>query len=145
MITCTFFGHRDTPDHIKENVKKMVVELITEHNVALFLVGDSGGFDRIVKSVLIELTPLYDFEFQVVLSQIPTENRPERYCDPSISVVPDGIESALPRFRIDFRNKYMLNASDYVIAYIERSCGGAFKYYQMAKKKNLKVINLAEK
>lgn len=145
MITCTFFGHRDAPDCIKEKVKAAVIELITAHNVDLFLVGDSGGFDRIVKSVLIELTPLYDFEFQVVLSQIPIKNRSERYCDSSIYVVPDGIESALPRFRIDFRNKYMLNASDYVIAYIERSYGGAYKYYEMAKRKNLKIINLAEK
>lgn len=145
MIACTFFGHRDAPDEIKEKVKAAVIELITKHNVDLFLVGDSGGFDRIVKSALIELTPLYDFEFQVVLSQIPIENRSARYCDPSISVVPDGIESALPRFRIDFRNKYMLNASDYVIAFIERGYGGAFKYYEMAKRKNLKVINLAEK
>ncbi len=145
MIACTFFGHRDAPDDIRKKVRDAVIELITEHNVDLFLVGDSGGFDRIVKGVLIELTPLYDFEFQVVLSRIPIKNRSERYCDSSISVVPDGIESALPRFRIDFRNKYMLNASDYVIAYIERSYGGAFKYYEMAKRKNLKVINLAEK
>ena len=144
MITCTFFGHRDAPCEIKQKVKDAVVELITQHNVELFLVGDSGGFDRIVKSVLAELMPFYDFEFQVVLSRIPTERRCEQYLDHSMSVVPDGIETALPRFRIDFRNKYMLNASDYVIAYIEREYGGAFKYYEMAKRKKRTVINLAE-
>lgn len=143
MKTCTFFGHRDAPWEIREKVKNAVIELITQHNVELFLVGDSGAFDRIVKSVLTELTPFYNFEFQVVLSRVPTENR--HFDDDSIYVVPDGIESALPRFGIDFRNKYILNASDYVIAYIERGYGGAFKYYKMAKRKNLNVINLAEK
>ena len=143
MKTCTFFGHRDAPWEIREKVKNAVIELITQHNVELFLVGDSGGFDRIVKSVLTELTPFYKFDFQVVLSRIPTKNG--SIDDGLISVVPDGIETALPRFRIDFRNKYMLNASDHVIAYIERGYGGAFKYYEMAKRKKLKVINLAQK
>ncbi len=78
-----------------------------------------------------------------MLSRIPT--KVGSIDDGSICVVPDGIESALPRFRIDFRNKYMLNSSDYVIAYVTRSYSGAFKYYEMAKRKNLKVINLAEK
>ncbi len=143
MITCTFFGHRDAPSEIREKVKDAVIELATKCSVDMFLVGDSGGFDRIVKSVLTELAPLYNFDFQVVLSRIPTKSG--GIDDGLMCVVPDGIEAALPRFRIDFRNKYMLNASDHVIAYIERGYGGAFKYYEMAKRKNLKVINLAEK
>ena len=144
MITCTFFGHRDAPWEIKDKLKNAVIELITQRGVELFLVGDSGGFDRMVKNVLSELQPIYDFKFFVVLSRIPTKNRSEQYFDYSISVVPDGIESVLPRFRIDFRNKYMLNSSDYVISYIEREYGGAFKYYEKAKRKKLTVINLAE-
>ncbi len=142
MKTCTFFGHRDAPWEIREKVKDAVIEMITQHGVELFLVGDSGGFDRIVKNVLIELTPFYKFDFQVVLSRIPTKNG--SIDDGLICVVPDGIETALPRFRIDFRNKYMLKSSDYVITFVTRSCGGAFKYYKMSKRKNLKVINIAE-
>lgn len=142
MKTCTFFGHRDAPWEIREKVKNAVIELITQHNVELFLVGDSGAFDRIVKSVLTELTPFYNFEFQVVLSRIPT--KVGSIDDGSICVVPDGIESALPRFRIDFRNKYMLNSSDYVIAYVTRSYGGAFKYYELAKRKKKKIIYITE-
>ncbi|MBQ7779139.1 MAG: hypothetical protein IJ404_01470 [Clostridia bacterium] len=145
MITCTFFGHRDAPWEIKEQVKDAVIDLTTKHGVNTFFVGDSGAFDRIVKSVLTELMPLYNFDLQVILSRIPTVNDSERYNDGTMYVVPEGIETALPRFRIDFRNKYMLNASDYVIAYVEREYGGAFKYYKMAKKRNLTVINLAEK
>ena len=145
MITCTFFGHRDAPWEIKDKAKKAIIELITQHGVELFLVGDSDGFDRMVKNVLSELQPIYDFKFFVVLSRIPTKNRSEQYFDYSISVLPDGIESVLPRFRIDFRNKYMLKSSDYVISYIEREYGGAFKYYEKAKRKKLTVINLAEK
>ena len=142
MITCTFFGHRDATSEIKQMVRETVTELITVYGVELFLVGDSGSFDRIVKGVLTELSRLYDFEFQVVLSQIPTKSG--SFEDASICVVPEGIESALPRFRIDFRNRYMLNSSDYVIAYVNRCYGGAFKYYEMAKRRNKKVINLAE-
>ena len=67
MITCTFFGHRDAPSEIREKVKDAVIELRNKCGVDMFLVGDSGGFDRIVKSVLTELAPLYNFDFQVVL------------------------------------------------------------------------------
>ena len=143
MITCTFFGHRDAPSEIRKKVKEAVIELTTQCGVEMFLVGDSGKFDRIVKTVLTELAPLYNFDFQVVLSRIPTKIG--SIDDGSMCVVPEGIESALPRFRIDFRNKYMLNSSDYVIAYVTRSYGGAFKYYEIAKRKKKKIIDLTEK
>lgn len=144
MTTCTFFGHRDAPSDIMPDLRKTIIDLIENKCVEFFLVGDNGNFDMIVKGVLTELQTVYDFKFQVVLSQIPMVAHSDQYIDPSICVVPDGIESALPRFRIDFRNKYMLNESDYVIAYIVRSFGGAAKYFDMAIKKNKKVINIAE-
>ena len=112
----------------------------------MFLVGDSGVFDRIVKSVLTELAPLYNFEFQVVLSRIPT--KVGSIDDGSICVVPDGIESALPRFRIDFRNMYMLNSSDYVIAYVRHESGNSAKILNYAKrlsrKKTMHIYNIGE-
>ena len=139
MAICTFFGHHDAPCDIRKCVNDAVVEMVTKRGVDLFLVGDSGGFDRIVKSVLVELAPIYNFEFRVVLSSIPREgDRIEPF-----SLLPDGIELALPRFRIDFRNKYMLNSSNYVISYVERSYGGAYKYCEIAKRKKLAVFNLA--
>ncbi len=146
MVTCTFFGHRDAPWDIKSKLKERIIELITEHGVELFLVGNNGAFDRIVTSVLSELKPYYNFEFQVMLSQMPDGK--VQYDLPiydSINVLPDGIEQVLPRFRIDFRNKYMLEMSDYVIGYIVREYGGAAKFFEMAKRKALHVINIAEK
>ena len=105
--------------------------MITDHGVDLFLVGDSGNYDKMVKSVLSELKALYDFDYQVVISQIP--NKSSSDCDLMLNVLPDGIEEVPPRFRIEFRNRYMINVSSHAVVYITREYGGAAKFYKIAK------------
>lgn len=141
MIICTFFGHRDAPSNIKPKLRDTIMDLIENKGVQLFLVGDSGTFDRLVLSALKDLKKRYVFEYQVCLSHMPASYE-SSFSDDVPTVLPEGIENVFPRFGIDFRNKYMLNESDYVIAYVERPYGGAAKYVQMAKRKNKTVINL---
>ena len=58
------------------------------------------------------------------------------------TIYPEGIESVPKRFAISWRNKWMLTESEYVVAYVKHSWGGAAKYYEMAEKKGKNVINL---
>ncbi len=37
MSTCTFFGHRDTPNKIEPLLRKTLINLITEKGVTRFL------------------------------------------------------------------------------------------------------------
>ncbi len=55
MLTCTFFGHKDTPKEIDPLLKSVLVELIKNKNVMRFYVGNHGNFDYMVKHCLIEL------------------------------------------------------------------------------------------
>ena len=57
-------------------------------------------------------------------------------------MLPEGIEGVHPRYAISWRNKWMVTESDFVIAYITHSWGGAAKYYEMAVKKGRHVINI---
>ena len=59
MPICTFFGHRDCPDTIKPKLRTVLVELIEQHSVSGFYVGNKGAFDRMVLSVLRELSGAY--------------------------------------------------------------------------------------
>ena len=56
---CTFFGHRDCPDSVKPQLRKMLVELIETQEVDTFYVGSQGKFDSLVLSVLEQLSQKY--------------------------------------------------------------------------------------
>ena len=58
------------------------------------------------------------------------------------TMLPEGIEGVHPRYVNSWRNKWMVNESDIVIAYVTHSWGGANKYVEMAAKRGKNVINL---
>ncbi len=54
------------------------------------------------------------------------------------------IEDKPPRFAIIYRNRYMVEKADYVIAYICHDWGGAYTTYRYAKRKGKEIFNLAD-
>ena len=56
MGVCTFFGHRNCPDGLKHRLRAVIIDLITNRGIDMFYVGRQGGFDRLVRSVLREIT-----------------------------------------------------------------------------------------
>ena len=146
MPACTFFGHRDCPSSIRPRLRNTLVDLIENHSVDLFYVGRQGAFDAMVRSVLKELILEYPhIHYAVVLERIPgkrNESDPRDYSD---TMLPEGIENVHPRFAIPWRNKWMLDQSDYVVTYITHSWGGAAQFAQMALQRNKETVNLIEK
>ena len=141
MSACTFFGHRECPDSIKAQLRAALIDLVTNHDMDTFYVGNQGRFDAIVRSVLREMKKEYPhINYAVVLAYMP-EKRTE-YDDYSDTMLPEGIESAHPRYAISWRNNWMLQQSNYVVTYITHSWGGAAQYVNKAKRKNKRVINL---
>ena len=140
-MVCTFFGHRDTYDLPRDKLKQAIIKEIEENGTDTFYVGNHGNFDRMVFSVLKELKEKYPIiRIYVVLAYLP-ENNDE---DHSYTVFPEGIEEIPKRFAINFRNKWMIEQSDMVIAFVQSSFGGAAKFVEMARKKRKTIINLAE-
>ncbi len=143
MYTCTFFGHKDTPEAVSDSLKKAIVNLIEQENVTRFYVGNQGKFDAMVASRLKELKNIYPhISFAIVIAYLPTKKE-KMHCDYSDTLFPEGLEKTPPRFAIDKRNEWMLQQSDYVISYVEHKTGGAAKFTGQAIKKGKKVINLA--
>jgi len=58
-------------------------------------------------------------------------------------MLPEGIETVHPRFAISWRNKWMIEQSDYVVTYITHSWGGAAQFAEKAKRQKKGIINLA--
>ena len=141
MAACTFFGHRECPDTIKPKLREVLVDLIENHGVDMFYVGNQGQFDAIVRSTLRELQKEYpQMGYAVVLAYMPREQND--YDDYSDTMLPEGIESVHPRYAISLRNDWLLSKADYVVTYITHSWGGAAQYAAKAKKQGKTVINL---
>lgn len=139
MAACTFFGHKDCPDTVRYNLRKVIIELITNYGVDMFYVGNQGWFDAIVRGVLRELKEEYPHvDYAVVLAYMPCKQNE----DASDTMLPEGSEFVHPRYAISWRNNWMLQQSDYVVTYITHSWGGAAKFADKARKQGKRVFNI---
>ena len=141
MSACTFFGHRDCPDDLKHSLRTVIIDLITNHGVDMFYVGHQGGFDRLIQGVLREIMREYpQVHYAVVLAYMPSEH--SVLGDTSDTMLPEGIELVHPRYAISWRNNWMLQKSDFVVAYVAHSWGGAAQYVRKAVRSGKTLINL---
>ncbi|MBQ4100834.1 MAG: hypothetical protein IJC83_04740, partial [Oscillospiraceae bacterium] len=132
MKSCTFFGHRDTPSEIAPLLKSAIIDLVENEGVTMFYVGCEGSFDRMAHRLLYELKQTYPhINYARVLAYIPKKS----YEDLSDTIYPECVAISHPRYAIAKRNQYMIDKADFVIAYVKLSFGGAYRYYNLAKKK----------
>ena len=142
-MTCTFFGHRNTPKEIEPTLRSTLVDLIENHDVKLFYVGNHGGFDAMVRRVLKDLSEKYDITYHVVLAYMPGKKGEFSYEDYSDTLLPDGIESVPKRFAITYRNKWMIDRSDFVVTYVTNHiASGAAQFKELAEKRGKMVIKI---
>lgn len=141
--TCTFFGHRDCPETIKPKIREAVIDLIENHGVTVFYVGNQGNFDRLVRSVLKEVTTAYPgVGYAVVLAYMPPAKAANLSEDFSDTMLPEGIEKVPKRYAIPWRNKWMIAHADCVVIYMTRSYGGAAQAADFAKRKQKHILFL---
>ena len=141
MSACTFFGHRDCPRASKAKLREVLIDLIENHNVDMFYVGHQGAFDALVGGVLQELAQEYPHvQYAVVLAYMPSES--SGLVDYSDTMLPEGIELVHPRYAISWRNNWMLQKADFVVAYVGHSWGSAAQYVQKAVRSGKTIINL---
>ena len=140
-MICTFFGHRDAPDTVRPLLREVLTDLIERQHVTSFYVGNQGRFDAMVRSLLASIAQTHQIEYDVVLAYYP--NKPDPLFEAFDTLLPEGIETVPRRFAIDYRNKWMLEQSDFVVTYVTHSFGGAAKFKELAEKKNKVVIELS--
>ncbi len=141
MAACTFFGHRECPSNMEPQLREVLIDLITNHNVDMFYVGSQGQFDAMVRRVLQKLAQEYPhIHHAVVLAYMPGK---QTECDDySDTMLPEGIEAVHPRYAISWRNNWMLRQSDYVVTYITHPWGGAAQYAAKAERAGKIILKL---
>lgn len=143
MSSCTFFGHADTPKETEPILRSALIELIEQRNVRLFYVGNHGSFDQMAARVLRLLKKQYtEIRYFIVPAYLPTGSRPKT--EEANTVFPEGLELVPKRFAIVWRNRWMIEHSEYVVTFVQRDFGGAAVFQKEAEKKGKTIINLAE-
>lgn len=140
---CTFFGHSDAPPMVIPLLQVAIRDLIENRGVKVFYVGTHGAFDMAVRNTLRDLQEEYsEMRYHVVLSYIPTEQTLNTSAIEN-TLVPEGIELVPKRVAITWKNKWMLNRSQYVITYVVHSWGGAAQFKELAEKQKKTVVELS--
>ena len=141
-MVCTFFGHRSVTNEIEPILRSALIDLIENHEVKTFYVGNHGGFDVMVYRALKKLSATYPIKVFVVLAYLP-EKRTLNEADNPDTILPENIETVPRRFAISYRNKWMIERSDFVVTYVRHTIGsGAAQFKELAEKRGKTVIEL---
>lgn len=142
MSGCCFIGHRKCPKEIKTPLLESVKQLILR-GVVDFYVGTQGEFDRITYDVLCEIKKTYNINIYIVLAYLHRTPKTQ-YFNMSETIFPDELTTTPIRFAIRRRNSYMIDKSDYVIAYLDSPFSNTIVNIEEALKKKKMIINLGE-
>ena len=141
-MTVAFCGHSDFQG---TNDVEMAFLSILERNVGdepvEFYLGGSGGFDAFALECCKKYREVYKNALLVYVSPYIEVKGIQQGYD---AVIYPEIEKKPLRFAVVYRNRYMIDKADMVVAFISRPFGGAYKTYSYAKRKKKKIFNLAE-
>ena len=146
-----FAGHSfvDEKNSVKEIVKEQILKNLADEGSVTCYWGGYGDFDELCACASRELKKEYDGIKLVYVTPYLSLSEQEKIKKMQIgglidtSIYPP-IENVPPRFAISKRNEWMMMNADLIIAYINRSYGGAYKSLQLARRKNKKIINICD-
>ena len=138
MKSCFFIGHREASSEVLPALREAVERHIVEYGVTEFVVGNYGGFDRIAAKAVIEAKTLHP---QITLTMLLPYHPAERPIDlpPSFdgSFYPPNMEKVPRRFAISKANRYMVDHTDYLIAYAWHPASNARNLVEYAQKRSV--------
>lgn len=141
-MTVTFCGHREVLNrkNVSAQLKQIISKLIKE-GADKFLIGGYGGFDYLVAKSVAELKEERDNIQSILVIPYPDRDYDLFFYD--FTLYPP-LEKVPPKFAIVERNKWMVENSDIVVAYVNHTWGGAAMMLEYAQKKKKPIINCCD-
>ena len=137
----SFFGHSDyEPNEDDKNAIIQKIDELVGDNPCEFLLGGIGAFDMFAKKCCLKYKRLLNSNVKLTLV-MPYPDRKYIIKGYDETVYPP-LESVPRRLAIIRRNKWMVNESDHIIAYVWHY-GGARNTLDIAKRKNKPIFNVA--
>lgn len=145
----SFFGHSKFSGNVA--YEQLLLDFLEKNigdKTAVAYLGDHGDFDTFAYDcckkyklnhpnfTLVYVTPYMTLEFQ----KGNLNQQLERYDE----ILYPEIEDKPIRFAIVYRNRYMVEKSDYVVTFVSHNWGGAYAAYKYAERKGKPIFNLAD-
>ena len=146
----TFCGHRNLSDNtigerLINTITKLFLKATTDNLPISFYCGGYGEFDYLAENTVdkvrnnfpntrcekLFITPYITQSYQWRNKQMK-----QRFDD----IIYPPIENVPYKYAIIRRNEWMIDAADFVIAYVKYSWGGASRSLEYAKRKNKNII-----
>ena len=136
MPTCFFIGHREAPDTLLDELSAEVERHITEYGVTEFVVGKYGRFDALAaKCVKASKKRQPEVTLTLLLPYHPYERPTPTPPGFDGTFYPPGMETVPKRAAIIRANRYMVEHSEYLIAYVKHSVSNAWDLVEYARKR----------
>lgn len=134
--TCFFIGHREAGAEVSKQLAETVERHITQYGVSNFTVGGYGGFDRLAAAAVIAAKENHPgIRLFRLLPYHPSERHIEISFGFDGTFYPPGMETVPKRLAIVRANRYMIDHSDYLIAYVWHPASNARNLVEYAKKR----------
>ena len=154
LQTCCFTGHRFLPENEKEKIslalESTVLSLI-HSGYRYFGAGGALGFDTLAAQTVLRLRQSYpDIRLILVL---PCVSQADKWPPADVAVYQEimGQANKIVYTSHEYtagcmfkRNRHLVDHSSVCICYLEKSTGGTAYTVDYARKRGLKIINLAE-
>ncbi len=153
--SCCFTGHRTIPvsdrDTVALKLNDTLVHLIEEKGVDTFIAGGALGFDTTAALAVLSLKSIYP-NIKLVLA-IPCENQTKGWSERAAALYQDIMKRAdkviytgreYTSGCMHVRNRFMVDNSEYCVAYKTRDSGGTAYTVRYAVQQGKTVINIAE-
>ncbi|MBO5454788.1 MAG: DUF1273 domain-containing protein [Clostridia bacterium] len=143
-MIATFCGHREVyAKGVYEKVLEFVKDLVINKGVDTFYSGNMGEFDKLCEKAVRALKREHDIKLYWVAPYLTSEMNKEKS---EFERLYDGI--IIPDFGdahykavILKRNFWMVDKSEYVISYVYREFGGAYKTLKYAQKTGKSILS----
>ena len=112
--------------------------------ITTFLNGGMGHFDHLCAVAVDRVKVAHPEIKQFLIKPYPTLKVPDEtlFDDVGLFALDWYIEHIGPRKAIPQRNEYMIQQSSVAICYVQHRSSGSYKTYQLAKEKNLKILDI---
>lgn len=145
----TFCGHTQfcKSKELERSLLAFLEEKVGETPTDMYL-GGYGEFDAFAYECCKKYKQTHNNVSIVYITPYITEGFAKNYLQAQKTrydfILYPEIENKPLRFAIVYRNQYMVDKADLVVAYVSHRWGGAYKTYRYAQRKGKKILNLAD-
>ena len=139
--SCFFIGHREGTAEVLPALEQAVEQHIRKYGVRDFIVGNYGGFDRLVIAILARVKEHHPhITLTLLIPYHPSEKPiglPKNF---DRTLYPTGMEQVPRKFAIVRANRYMVDHVDYLIAYAWHPASNARNMLEYARRREEKGL-----